>query len=90
MADDRLTIDPATVFDNADDRRVEFAATVDGERRAFAAQYDLLRALSAEDPDDRAVALFQMHADRITAAASTALARDIEQTMVVVSENDLA
>lgn len=89
MADNPLSIDPASVFDNADARQVEFAAEADGERRAFAAQYDLLRALSAETPDDRAVAVFGAHADRIAAAAATALARDGDAELVIVSENDL-
>jgi hypothetical protein len=66
MAADRLTIDPATVFDNVDDRRVEFAADIGDQRRAFAAQYDLLEALGAEVPDDRAVAVFRKHVWRGT------------------------
>ncbi len=90
MADAALTIDTATVFDNVDERRVEFAGTVDGERHAFAVQYDLLRALSAEEPEDRAVALFHSQADRIAALGATALGRDGDQVIVVISENDLA
>lgn len=89
MAEDRLTIDTASVFDNVDARQVEFAADADGERRAFAAQYDLIRALAAEEPEDRVVALFHAHADRIAQAAATALARDPDQVLVTVSENDL-
>ena len=90
MADHRLTIDTATVFDNIDERRVEFAASVDGEPRAFAAQYDLLEALAAETPDDRAVALFHQHLPRVQELAAIAAARDQDQAIVVVSENDLA
>ncbi|MFS0771940.1 hypothetical protein [Sphingomonas sp. 1P08PE] len=90
MAEDRLTIDTATVFDNVDERRVEFAASVDGERRAFAASYDLLRALSGEDVGDRPVAVAQRLTGQLETAAATALARDPDQTMIVVSENDLA
>ncbi|GGB24364.1 hypothetical protein GCM10011380_12390 [Sphingomonas metalli] len=89
MAADRLTIDPASVFDDIDARTVEFDAIVDEERRAFAVQYDVLRALSGDEPADRAVALFQHHADRIAEAAAVALARDIDQERVIVSENDL-
>ena len=89
MAEDRLTIDDTSVFDNDNDRQVEFAAEVDGERRAFAAQYDLLRALAAEEPEGRAAALFRQHAARIATIGTRALARDMDADMVVISENDL-
>ncbi|MDP1027160.1 hypothetical protein Q5H91_08050 [Sphingomonas sp. KR1UV-12] len=89
MAEDRLTIDPASIFDNVDQHRVEFAATIDGARHAFAAQYDLLRALSGEDPNDRAVAAFHAQEDRIATLGTRAFARDQDQVMVVISENDL-
>ncbi len=89
MAADRLTIDPATVFDNVDDRRVEFAADIGDQRRAFAAQYDLLEALGAEVPDDRAVAVFRKHVDTISAIGAKALARNEDEELVVISENDL-
>jgi hypothetical protein len=89
MAADRLTIDPATVFDNVDNRRVEFAADIGDQRRAFAAQYDLLEALGAEVPDDRAVAVFRTHVDTISAIGAKALARNEDEELVVISENDL-
>jgi len=89
MAADRLTIDTATVFDNVDDRRVEFAADIGDQRRAFAAQYDLLEALGAEVPDDRAVAVFRKHVDTISAIGAKALARNEDEELVVISENDL-
>ncbi len=89
MADDRLTIDPATVFDNVDDRRVEFAADIGDQRRAFAAQYDLLEALGAEVPDDLAVAVFRKHIETISAIGAKALARNEDEELVVISENDL-
>ena len=89
MAADRLTIDPATLFDNVDTRHVEFAAEVDGERRAFAASYDLLRALSGDDPGERAVAVAQRVMNDLAKAAARALARDPDQALVIVSENDL-
>ena len=89
MAEDRLTIDDASVFDNENDSQVEFAAEVNGERRAFAAQYDLLRALAAEEPEGRAAALFRQHAARIAVIGTHALARDLDADMVVISENDL-
>ena len=89
MAEDRLTIDAVTIFDNVDARRVEFTAELSGERYAFAAQYDLLRALAAEEPGDRAVALFHQHAARIAVLGAAALGRDLARNLVVISENDL-
>ncbi len=88
MAADRLTIDPASLFDNVDSRHVEFAAEVDGARRAFAASYDLLRALSGEEVGDRAVAVAQHFMAELETAAAAALARDPDQVLVTVSEND--
>ncbi|GAA3697937.1 hypothetical protein GCM10022268_05540 [Sphingomonas cynarae] len=87
---DALLIDPATVFDNVDERRVEFSASADTDEYAFAAQYDLIEALAAEVPDDRAVALFHRHEGQIMDLAAVALARDPDQAIIVVSENDLA
>ncbi len=87
---DTLLIDPATVFDNVDERRVEFSASADTDEYAFAAQYDLIEALAAEVPDDRAVALFHRHEGQIMDLAAVALARDPDQAVIVVSENDLA
>lgn len=89
MAADRLTIDPATIFDNAGERRVEFAADIGDDRYAFAAQYDVLEALAAELPDDRAVAVFRQHEARILQLGATALARDSDRAIIVISENDL-
>lgn len=89
MAADRLTIDPATIFDNVDERRVEFAADIGDDRYAFAAQYDLLEALAAEAPDDRAVAVFRQQQAQIEALGASALARDSDQAIIVISENDL-
>ena len=87
---DALLIDPATVFDNVDERRVEFSASADTDDYAFAAQYDLIEALAAEVPDDRAVALFHRHEGQIMDLAAVALARDPDHAIIVVSENDLA
>ena len=89
MAADRLTIDPATVFDNVEQARVEFAADAGDDRYAFAVLYDTLRALSGIDPVTEPVALFHQYRDRIAEIGTTALARDPAQTLVVISENDL-
>lgn len=89
MAEDRVTIDPATLFDNPGDRQVEFSGTASGERYDFAVQYDVLEALGAQVPDGDAVALFQRHADTLAVAAGRALARFPDVDRVTVSETDL-
>lgn len=89
MAEDRVTIDPLTIEDNVDRRQVEFEGDVSGTRYAFAVQYDVLEAMSAQVPDADAVALFQRHADAVATLGVVALARDPDQQMVVISENDL-
>ncbi len=89
MADDTLTVVKGTVEDNVSDRQVEFVGELDGEEYQFAAQYDLLEALSGDVPDGDAVELFERYSDDILEAAQSALARDMTQSLVVVSENDL-
>ncbi len=89
MTEAKLLIDQASVFDDLDQRRVDFDAEADGERLSFTLQYDALEALAGEVPDDRAVAFFHQHRDRIAAMAARALARGTETDRVVVSENDL-
>lgn len=89
MAADQLSIDTATLFDNVDERRVEFAADLGGERHAFAVLYDTLRALTGINPVTEPVATLHGVADRVAAAGAKALARDPDQVMVVISENDL-
>lgn len=89
MPADTLKIDSSTVFDNPDAQQVEFTAEVDDEPRDFAVQYDVLEALSGDAPDGDAESTFDRFADQIADAALVALARDTDQTTVVVSENDL-
>ncbi|MBZ6381538.1 DUF1488 family protein [Sphingomonas sanguinis] len=89
MAEDTLTVVAGTVEDNVSDRQVEFVGELDGEEYQFAAQYDLLEALSGDVPDGDAVELFERYSDDILEAAQTALVRDMTQSLVVVSENDL-
>lgn len=86
---DRLDIDNASVFDNTDERQVEFAAEVDAEEYQFAVQYDLLEALSGDAPDGDAAETFNRFVDPISDAALSALARGPDQALIVVSENDL-
>jgi hypothetical protein len=89
MADDALTVIKDTVEDNVSERQVEFVGEVEGEEYQFAVQYDLLEALSGDVPDGDAVELFERYSDDILEAALTALGREMEQTLIVVSENDL-
>ncbi len=89
MADDALTVIKDTVEDNVADRQVEFVGEMEGEEYQFAVQYDLLEALSGDVPDGDAIEMFERYSDDILDAALTALGRDMEQSLVVVSENDL-
>ena len=86
---DRLDIDDASILDNVEERQVEFAGEVDGDERQFAVRYDVLEALSGDPPEGDAVDTFRRFVDPITDAALSALARDGDQEIVVVSENDL-
>ena len=86
---DRLDIDNASILDNLDEQQVEFAGEVDGDEYQFAVKYDLLEALSGDAPDGDAADTFNRFIDPITDAALSALARDGDQALIVVSENDL-
>ena len=70
MAEDRVTIDLATLLDNIGDRQVEFTGEASGERYDFAVQYDVLEALSTRIPDGDGAALVQLHEDEISRAAA--------------------
>ncbi|WP_440979983.1 DUF1488 family protein [Sphingomonas pseudosanguinis] len=89
MADDALTVVKGTLEDNVADKQVEFVGEIEGEEYQFAVQYDVLEALSGDVPEDDALELFERYSDDILEAALTALGRDMEQSLVVVSENDL-
>ena len=89
MAEDRLDIDMKTLEDNSDLRQVEFEAEISDERHQFAVQYDVLEALSTVSPEGEAVAIFRQHADEIAGMGATALARDPDQEIILISENDL-
>ncbi|APX66227.1 DUF1488 family protein [Sphingomonas sp. gentR] len=89
MAEEALTIVSGTVEDNVSDGQVEFVGELDGEEYQFAVQYDMLEALSGDVPEGDAVELFERYSDDILEAALTALGRDMQQSLVVVSENDL-
>jgi hypothetical protein len=89
MAEDTVTIDTLTLEDNSDLRQVEFEGEVSGARYQFAVQYDVLEALSTVAPGSDAVGIFRRHADEIAHLGVTALARDPDQEIVVISENDL-
>ncbi|PTW48650.1 hypothetical protein C8J25_101147 [Sphingomonas faeni] len=89
MAEDRLNIDVKTLEDNSDLRQVEFEAEVSEERYQLAVQYDVLEALSTVSPEGDAVTIFKQHAEEIAELGVVALARDPDQKIVVISENDL-
>ncbi|SEM79236.1 hypothetical protein SAMN05192583_1253 [Sphingomonas gellani] len=91
MTDPRITIDPASLFDNVDERQVEFSGDADSDRYRFALRYDVVEALAGTVPQDGdAVAQVRQHLPRIEPLAARALARDYDQDLVVISENDLA
>ncbi|USU08071.1 DUF1488 family protein [Sphingomonadaceae bacterium OTU29MARTA1] len=90
MAADKLDIDIASVQDNPTERQVEFSGEVDADEVQFAVQYDVLEALSGDAPeDDDAIEMFNRFSDEIAEAGLSALARNPDQTVVVISENDL-
>ncbi len=89
MADNSITIDPASIFDNPTDRRVEFRGEVDGETYAFGVNHSVIEALTGSVPDAPATA-FAAVSGEVGRAALVALARANGDDLVVVSENDLA
>ena len=89
MAADKMDILHSSLLDNDDERVVEFMGEVDGEEYQFAVQYDVLEALSTVAPEGDAVAIFKQHAEEIADLGVVALARDPDQEIVVISENDL-
>jgi len=90
VAADKLEIDNASILDNPNERQVEFAGEVDAEELQFAVQYDVLEALSGDAPEeDDAVEMFNRFSDEIAEAGLAALARNPDQPLIVISENDL-
>lgn len=89
MAADKMDIVHSSVLDNEDESLVEFLAEVDGDEYQFAVQYAVLEALSGDAPEDDAVEQFNRFEDAIAEAGLVALARNADQAMIVISENDL-
>jgi hypothetical protein len=89
MAADKMDIVQATIFDNEDEKLVEFTGEVDGDEYQFAVQYAVLEALSGDIPDGDAVEQFNRFEDTVAEAGLVALARDSDQALIVISENDL-
>lgn len=89
MAADKMDIDLSTLLDNVDEQLVEFTAEVDGDDYEFAVQYAVLEALSGDAPEDDAIDMFNRFSDTIAEAGLVALARNSDQGMIVISENDL-
>ena len=90
MSERRVTIDPATLFDNVDERQVEFAGDAGGERYRFALRYDVMEAMTGVIPDDGMIPQVRRDLPRIEQLAARALSRDYDQELVIVSENDLS
>ena len=89
MAEDRLTIDHTTIFDNVDERRVEFAASISGETYDFALLYDVLEAMTGQRNLTEPVALVMAEQPAIERIGVKALARDSDRDRIIISENDL-
>jgi hypothetical protein len=89
VAADKMDIDLSTVLDNEHEQQVEFTGEVDGDDYEFAVQYAVLEALSGDAPDDDAVDMFNRFSDAIAEAGLVALARNSDQDLIVISENDL-
>ncbi|SFK33731.1 Protein of unknown function [Sphingomonas sp. NFR04] len=89
MAAPQLEIDDTTLFDNLDDRQLEFDGEVDGDAYQFAVQYSVLEALSGSQPDGDAEESFRRYRDPILQAALAALAKGPDRPIIVISENDL-
>ena len=89
MPADKMDIDTSSILDNPDEQLVEFTGEVDGDEYEFAVQYAVLEALSGDAPDDDAVDMFNMFSDTIADAGLVALARNSDQALIVISENDL-
>ncbi len=89
MAADKMDILHSSILDNEDERLVEFQGEVDGDEYQFAVQYAVLEALSGDAPEDDAVEQFNRFEDQIAEAGLVALARNSDQAMIVISENDL-
>ena len=89
MAGEQIDIDNSTIFDDIDGRQVEFSGEVDGEEYNFAVQYSVLEAISGEAPDDDAVTKFNQFVDVIKDAALSALSRDSDLAVVLITESDL-
>lgn len=85
----QIEIDLTSVFDNLGERQVEFTGEVDGDEYQFAVQYSVIEALSGEAPDGNAANSFNRYLDVISDAALSALSRNSEPAIIVVSENDL-
>ncbi|WP_404337926.1 DUF1488 family protein [Sphingomonas sp. MMS12-HWE2-04] len=89
MPSQQLGIDDSTIFDNLDDRQVEFDGEVDGEEYQFAVQYSVIEALTGDAPDGDAESGFRQHIDTIREAALSALSNGPDRAVIVISESDL-
>lgn len=88
MADNGITIDPASVLDNPADLQVEFRGEVDGETYEFAVRHSVIEALTGRVSDTPATDFASVQ-DAIGKAALVALGRAAGDDVVIVTENDL-
>ena len=90
MSEGRVTIDAATLFDNIDERQVEFDGDAGSDRYRFALRYDVVEAMTGTIPEGDVATQVRDQLDRVEQLAASALSRDYDQELVVISENDLA
>jgi hypothetical protein len=89
MAENGLTVQHDSVFDNPTDRQVEFKGIVDGEFYGFGVKYSVLEALTGVLPVSEPTAAFNACSDDVAKAGLIALARTNGDDLVIISENDL-
>ncbi|MBB5714523.1 hypothetical protein [Sphingomonas aerophila] len=89
MSDQRVTIEPASLFDNIEDGQIEFTGSADADAYRFALRYDVVEAMSGAIPQGDALAYVQANLTEIEPIAARALGRDYDQELIIISENDL-
>jgi hypothetical protein len=85
----RLQIDHASLTDNDVTRQIEFVGEVDGDEYDFAVQYNVLKELSGDEPEDDALELFERFSDEILNVCADVLAKRPSATVVILDEDDL-
>lgn len=86
---EQIEIDTSSIFDNEDQKQVEFSGEVDGDEYQFSVRYSVLEAIGGDAPDGDAEIIFNQFIDIIRDAALASLARNSDRETIVISENDL-